>query len=79
VLYLVHITMSALVLGARWTTAISALCIVGFGLLFLMPSDQVMHHGGPGFDRHLYGMFAAFVLAAGLTAFVAAARASLRD
>lgn len=69
VLYLVHITLSALVLGARWTFAISALCIVEFGLLFLLPAGHVMHHGGTGFDQHLYGMFAAFVLAAGLIAF----------
>lgn len=69
VLYLVHITLSALVLGARWTFAISALCIFEFGLLFLLPTGHVMHHGAAGFDQHLYGMFAAFVLAAGLTAF----------
>ncbi len=69
VLYLVHITLSALVLGARWTFAISALCIAQYGLLFLLPAGHVMHHGGAGFDQHLYGMFGAFVLAAGLTAF----------
>jgi two-component system, sensor histidine kinase RegB len=69
VLYLVHIMLSALVLGARWTFAISALCILEFGLLFLLPTGHVMHHGSSGFDQHLYGMFAAFVLAAGLTAF----------
>ncbi len=69
VLYLVHITLSALVLGARWTFAISALCTVEYGLLFLLPAGHVMHHSGAGFDQHLYGMFAAFVLAAGLTAF----------
>ncbi len=69
VLYLVHITLAALVLGARWTFAISALCTVEYGLLFLLPAGHVMHHGSAGFDQHLYGMFAAFVLAAGLTAF----------
>jgi two-component system, sensor histidine kinase RegB len=68
VLYLVHITLAALVLGSRWTFAISALCILEYGLLFSMPQAQ-HHHGGAGFDQHLYGMFAAFVLAAALIAF----------
>lgn len=69
VLYLVLITLAALVLGARWTFAISALCVLGFGLLFLLPVGHAMRHGDAGFDHHLYGMWAAFVLAAGLTAF----------
>lgn len=68
VLYLVHITLAALVLGARWTFAVSALCVLEYSLLFLMPQAH-HHHGGAGFDQHLYGMFAAFVLAAALIAF----------
>ncbi len=68
VLYLVHITLAALVLGARWTFAVSALCILEYSLLFLMPQAH-HHHGSAGFDQHLYGMFAAFVLAAALIAF----------
>lgn len=68
VLYLVHITLAALVLGARWTFTVSALCVLEYSLLFLMPQEH-HHHGGAGFDQHLYGMFAAFVLAAALIAF----------
>jgi two-component system, sensor histidine kinase RegB len=69
VLYLVSIALAALVLGSRWTAAISLLCVVAFGLLFLFPVDHAMHSSSAGFDRHLYRMFAAFVVAAGLTAY----------
>ncbi len=71
VLYLVLIALSALVLGRRWTLAISALSVAGFALLFLVPSAQghAMHTGGGAFDRHLYGMWAAFAIAAAMLAF----------
>lgn len=69
VLYLVHITLSAVVLSARWTTAIATLSIVGFGSLFLVPMDPHAHHRPGGMTSHLQGMWIAFVLAAGLTAF----------
>jgi two-component system sensor histidine kinase RegB len=69
VLYLVHITLSAVVLSARWTTAIAALSAVGFGSLFLTPQDpHALHHAG-SLAQHLRGMWMAFVLATGLTAF----------
>lgn len=69
VLYLVHITLSAVVLSARWTTAIAALSAVGFGSLFLGPQDpHALHHAG-SLAQHLRGMWIAFVLATGLTAF----------
>lgn len=71
VFYLVHITITAVVLSARWTTAIAALSVAGFGLLFLLPASvRSPHHGAhAGFDNHLQGMWVAFVLAAALTAF----------
>jgi two-component system sensor histidine kinase RegB len=74
VLYLVYITLSSVVLSARWTLAIAALAITGFALLFLVPAEGHAgghaHHGGaPALDGHLQGMWAAFVLAAALTAF----------
>jgi two-component system sensor histidine kinase RegB len=70
VFYLVHITITAVVLSARWTSVIAALSVAGYGLLFLLPaSAQSPHHAHAGFDHHLQGMWVAFVLAAGLTAF----------
>jgi two-component system sensor histidine kinase RegB len=70
VLYLVHITLSAVVLSARWTTLLSLLSVAGFGSLFLLPAGPHAHHAGAaGFDHHLHGMWVAFVLAAGLSGF----------
>jgi two-component system sensor histidine kinase RegB len=71
VLYLVYITLSSVVLSARWTLAIAALAIAGFALLFLVPAEasHAHHAGAPALGGHLQGMWAAFVLAAALTAF----------
>lgn len=70
VMYLVYITLSAVVLSARWTTAVATLAIAGFALLFAVPAEMHVHHSGrPIFDPHLRGMWAAFVLAAVLMAF----------
>lgn len=70
VFYLVYITLSAVVLSARWTTLIAGLAIVGFGLLFLIPAEMHVHTSGPPLlNAHLQGMWAAFVLAALLIAF----------
>jgi len=69
VLYLVHITLSAVVLSARWTTAIAVLSVLGFGALFLGSRDPHVLHRAESLDQHLRGMWIAFVLATGLTAF----------
>ncbi len=70
VLYLVHITLSAVVLSARWTTLVTLLAVLGYGSLFLTPVDaHAFHHGDGPLGAHLHGMWIAFVLAAGLTAF----------
>ena len=86
VLYLVYITLSAVVLSARWTALVALLCASGFGLLFVLPTpgggaaDPHAGHAGhaghampgagdAGFEYHLQGMWVAFVLATGLTAF----------
>lgn len=71
VFFFVHITLSAVVLSARWTTLVAALSVAGFGLLFLLPLDELGRHGhgSSGYDYHLQGMWVAFVLAAVLTAF----------
>ncbi len=68
VFYLVHITLSAVVLSARWTAFVAALSFAGFGVLFLLPGGEHSQHGA-GIGHHLYGMWVAFVLAAGLTTF----------
>jgi two-component system sensor histidine kinase RegB len=70
VIYLVHITLSAVVLSAAWTVSIAVLSIAGFGALFLFAADDPhAHHGHGALAHHLEGMWVAFVLAAGLTAF----------
>jgi two-component system, sensor histidine kinase RegB len=70
VFYLVHITLSAVVLSAGWTMLVAALSFAGFGVLFLLPIDgHVLQHDGSGLGPHLQGMWVAFVLAAGLTTF----------
>ncbi|MEY2934772.1 MAG: hypothetical protein RL033_5521 [Pseudomonadota bacterium] len=68
VFYLVHITLSAVVLSARWTALVAALSFAGFGVLFLLPGAEHAHHAA-GLGHHLQGMWVAFVLAAGLTTF----------
>jgi two-component system, sensor histidine kinase RegB len=70
VMYFVYITLSAVVLSARWTTVIALFAIGGFASLFAVPAEMHVHHTGPALaNPHLQGMWAAFVLAAALTAF----------
>jgi two-component system, sensor histidine kinase RegB len=70
VLYLVHITLSAVVLSAGWTLLVAALSVAGFGVLFLLPGDEhALHHSASGLGPHLQGMWVAFVIAAVLTTF----------
>jgi two-component system sensor histidine kinase RegB len=64
VLYLVPITLAAVVLPPRWTWGLVVLSFAGFGALFLFPAAQptVAHATGHGghFDTHLRGMWVAF-------------------
>lgn len=70
VFYLVYITLSAVVLSARWTLAVAGSAIAGFALLFVVPTETHVHNtGAPLFNPHLQGMWVAFVLAAGAMAF----------
>lgn len=65
VMYLVYITLSAVVLSARWTSAVALLAIACFAMLFAVPAEMHVHHSGsPLLNSHLQGMWAAFVLAA---------------
>jgi two-component system sensor histidine kinase RegB len=71
-LYLVQITLSAVVLQKVWTWALGCLSTVCFGLLFFLHSPSAafqIHHAEQGLSPHLAGMWCAFVIAAGLITF----------
>jgi two-component system, sensor histidine kinase RegB len=70
ILYLVYIALAAVVLGARWTWSLATLCIGCYGLLFVsyVPLEHVGHMDA-GMRVHLQGMWAAFCVAAVLTAY----------
>jgi two-component system sensor histidine kinase RegB len=71
-LYLVQITLSAVVLHKNWTWALGVLSTVCFGLLFFfhLPLAALeTHHVEEGLSAHLIGMWIAFVIAAGLITF----------
>jgi two-component system, sensor histidine kinase RegB len=70
VLYLVHITLAAVVLGPRWTWFLAALSVGCYGLLFAshVPVEH-LDHRGPEMSLHLQGMWVAFTVAAVLTAY----------
>lgn len=70
VLYLVYITLAAVVLGARWTWFLAALSVGCYGLLFAthIPLEHVGHMA-PEMQLHLQGMWVAFCVAAVLTAY----------
>ncbi len=71
-LYLVQITISAVVLAKVWRWALAALSTVCFGLLFPLhlpvPAFEG-HHAAEGLSPHLVGMWVAFIVAAGLITF----------
>jgi two-component system sensor histidine kinase RegB len=70
VLYLVHIALSAVVLGSRWTWFLAALAIGCYGLLFVVQPPMTTHvHASFEMNMHLRGMWVAFVVAASLTAY----------
>ena len=71
-LYLVQITLSAVVLHKNWTWALGVLSTVCFGLLFFFHIPLAAletHHAEEGLSAHLVGMWIAFVIAAGLITF----------
>jgi two-component system sensor histidine kinase RegB len=71
-LYLVQITLSAVVLSRAWTWSLGLLSIIGFGFLFYWHIPLLAlegHHPAQGFAMHMYGMWIAFVAAALLITF----------
>src|SRR5262249_31908043 len=63
VLYLVHITISAVTLPARWSTFVAACSVLAFGALQILPAHQLILRGDASL-LHLRGRFIAFVVAA---------------
>jgi two-component system, sensor histidine kinase RegB len=71
-LYLVQITLSAVVLRKTWTWALGVLSTACFGLLFFFHVSMAAfesHHVEQGLSPHLIGMWIAFVVAAALITF----------
>jgi len=71
-LFLVEITLSAVVLSKAWTWTLGGLSILGFASLFWahvrVPAFE-SHHEGQGFSVHLVGMWVAFAVGALLITF----------
>jgi two-component system sensor histidine kinase RegB len=77
-LYLVHMTLTAVLLDSRSMWVLSGLSIVCYGALFLLPRDEHIHQSIDAFSLHLYGMWIAFSLTAvALSYFVARISESL--
>jgi two-component system sensor histidine kinase RegB len=81
-LYLVQITLSAVVLSKAWTWALGLLSAAGYGLLFVvhipLPVFEA-HHTADGFSAHLTGMWLAFAAGALLiTVFIGKVSEALR-
>jgi len=65
VLYLVHITIAAVVLPARWSLALTAVSIAAYTLLQLLPEGPLLVLGGEEqLVMHARGRWVAFVVAA---------------
>jgi two-component system, sensor histidine kinase RegB len=82
VLYLVEITLSAVVLSKAWTWTLGGLSVLGFGSLFWahvhVPAFEG-HHDMVGFSAHLVGMWIAFTMGAFLiTVFIGKVSQALR-
>jgi len=84
-IYLVHITLAAVVLRGLWAWGLGLLSSLGFGLLFFwnvhVHSLAHMDHGqGGGLSLHLVGMWVAFAITAALiVAFVGRVTEALRQ
>jgi two-component system, sensor histidine kinase RegB len=81
-LYLVQITLSAVILSKAWTWSLGALSVACFGFLFRAHMAVPLlegHHPSEGFSVHLVGMWIAFVAAALLvTIFIGKVSEALR-
>jgi two-component system sensor histidine kinase RegB len=82
-LYLVQITLSAVVLSEAWTWAIGGLSVAGFAFLFPVHVRVAVfesHHTSEGFSVHLAGMWIAFAAASlVITLFIGKLSEALRN
>jgi two-component system sensor histidine kinase RegB len=71
IVYLVYITLGAVVLGSRWTWSLATLAVLGYATLFLLSVSATdhTHLHGDGVSQHLQGMWVAFASAAVLTTY----------
>ncbi|MGZ6142283.1 MAG: sensor histidine kinase [Myxococcales bacterium] len=63
VLYLVHITIGAVILPARWSMFVAASSVLALVALQILPAHEMILEGDE-VALHLYGRFVAFVVAA---------------
>ncbi len=73
-LYLVHVTLAAVVAGMRWTAALVALSATSYAVLFFahvpVPALAHVHHQPGGRPSpHLFGMWVALTVTAALIAY----------
>jgi two-component system, sensor histidine kinase RegB len=73
VLYLVHVALTAVLLGPLELLFVLGICAVGYGMLFVwyVPLPACFGgsaHEGSGFSAHLHGMWVAFLIAGTATA-----------
>ncbi len=66
---LVYVALAASMLPPAATFFIAGLAACTFGALFFVPGSASCHVPGVSFANHLYGMWVAFALGAGLVAF----------
>jgi two-component system, sensor histidine kinase RegB len=82
VVFVVHVALAASLLPARTTYALAGLAVCLFASLFAVPSGGCCpnHPANAPFSAHLYGMWLAFVVAAGLVSyFLTRVRGALDD
>ena len=82
VVFVVHVALAASLLPARTTFALAGLAVCLFAALFAVPSGGCCanHPAGGPFSAHLYGMWLAFVIVAGMVAyFLTRVRGALAD
>jgi two-component system, sensor histidine kinase RegB len=69
ILYLVHVTLAAVMLPDRWLWSVTTMAMAGYGTLFLAPGAESAHMGHEdAFSAHLQSMWIAFIVAAALIA-----------
>jgi two-component system, sensor histidine kinase RegB len=83
VLYLVYVTLAAMVLGMRWAWVVVALSLLSYATLFVwhvpIAGMEHTHAGGSAYSVHLQGMWVALAVTAALISyFVARVAAALR-